>query len=133
MEGGVVPNKIAIGYARAQKLGLKIFGMAYTKAYAADEIHELLGDARPLLLFSNFDVPSGRVWTEREWLPGCTHQALLIGLEPIQKDTAEAIVRELALWSNRQKQMGCVLKFKGEPPDPTGLWALLERAEKLLK
>lgn len=57
-----------------------------------------------------------------------THTALLINIAPIEVDTAEKIVTDLAKWQDNN--IGCVITYSGNKP--FGLDKIIERAKKLL-
>lgn len=57
-----------------------------------------------------------------------THIALLINIEPIEVDSAEKIVTDLAKWQDNN--IGCVITYSGNKP--FGLDKIIERAKKLL-
>lgn len=70
--------------------------------YVVDDIHKLLGEATPMLYYENKQSSSAEVKPViatsdlgHTNIGLYTHHAILIGLAPIRKDSAESLLKEL--------------------------------------
>lgn len=99
---------LSLGKKRAEELGLKLGAVDGNRSfYDKDDIHKLLGEA----CYMSCRPSPGGYWqalqpSQMETYPGDTHQALLIGIKPIVRDSAEQLIKDLAGHANYQYQDG---------------------------
>lgn len=140
----------SFGEQMAQRLGLHIF-MAYPsidlmgigtarapieKFYRAEDIHALLEQG--IVVYEtrvSKDRHSTKWFTEMQFderydnVNWSTHEGLLIGIKPIQKDTAEKCLADMI----KIMDDAGIIEFKGVLPNLPTLSAIKDRAKKLLK
>lgn len=139
--GGGIMDTLELGKSRAVELGLQLH-ISYQKNvdhyYYANDIYRILGDGVSFvcehLKDSNLSDMHREGWVGHEpktW-PDCpqTHTALLIGIKPIEKDTAEMLLKHFMKWFDDNG----IVQYRGSfKPDIEILEALQERAKKLLE
>lgn len=96
-------DTLELGEKRADELGLKLVnpGTQLRLFYYQDDIHKLLGEGECVYGFGKA-YPDMYNWAKRNSSEQNTHQALLIGIKPIVKDTAEQLVRDIARDANER-------------------------------
>lgn len=130
---------IELGERRAKELGLKICRCSYDGPkwlfhYDGYSIHKLLGEASEVMsqweCLGNGSNGRSAIWhTSYTQLKNPTDIALLIGIKPIEKDSAEKCLKDIINWISKSE----IISFRGDNvPGLDMLWKLEERAKKLL-
>lgn len=134
-------NVFELGNKRAKELGLQPksvdipIGHWSNAVYLADDIHKLLGESMEVfggkvgLLDLRFRFEEARKLdgSPNEW---ATHTAFLIGIKPIEKDSAEELLQDFLKWFGDNN----IIQYRGNKlPDCNDLHSLEARAKKLLE